>query len=137
LDRDAAARFSSRLLQFTADQDWENWTDANLLADRPRKWELSLIASSLDEPIGYAIVSSPAPTNHHLHHIAVAPGMRGKGVGEQLMRALMDQARSESCSLTLKVYASSAQAIRLYRRLGFQTLSSNDQQLLMSISPDR
>jgi ribosomal protein S18 acetylase RimI-like enzyme len=137
LDRDSAERLVARLLQFTADQDWENWTAHNVLANRPRKWELSLLASDPDEPVGYAIVSAPAPDNHHLHHIAVAPDTRGRGIGEQLMGALMSRAQSESCFLTLKVHAVNTRAIDFYCRLGFQILSSVDEQLLMSISPAR
>ena len=135
LDRDSAARLAGRLLRFTADQAWENWTADNLLADRPRKWELSLLASDREAAVGYAIVSAPTPDTHHLHHIAVAAGARGKGVGEQLMSALMSRAQSESRSVTLKVHAVNGRAIDFYRRLGFETLKSNDEQLLMSIAP--
>lgn len=132
LDRDSAERLAAALLAFSADQPWENWTADHLLSERPRKWELSLVALSDGEPAGYAILSQPEPNRHHLHRIAVPPALRSQGVGNELMRAAMEQAEFEAASLTLKVHVTNLGAIRFYERLGFTAVNTTDEQLLMA-----
>jgi ribosomal-protein-alanine N-acetyltransferase len=57
--------------------------------------------------------------------IAVDPRWRGKGVGRALMdAALADLMLSPARRMFLEVEEQNASAIRLYRRLGFATISS-------------
>lgn len=56
----------------------------------------------------------------HITTIAVAPPMRGKGLGSRLMLALVDRARSLGARhLTLEVRVSNKPAQLLYERFGF------------------
>ena len=56
----------------------------------------------------------------HVTNIAIAPDRRGNGMGERLVRALMDSARERGAvSMTLEVRQSNAAARQLYGKLGF------------------
>ncbi|WP_051228824.1 GNAT family N-acetyltransferase [Paludibacterium yongneupense] len=56
----------------------------------------------------------------HLARVIVDPHLRGQGVGERLLRAVLAQALALSvAAVTLNVYRENRVAIRLYRKLGF------------------
>ncbi len=56
----------------------------------------------------------------HLARLIVAPPLRGRGYGEELVRALLDRARVLSCErVSLNVAESNAPALALYAKLGF------------------
>lgn len=56
----------------------------------------------------------------HVTNIAVREPFRGRGLGERLMRWLMEEARSLGARrMTLEVRVSNERAQRLYRKLGF------------------
>ena len=131
LSRDYAAKHADLLLSFTVDQAWENWTVSNLLGDRPRKWDLSLVQTIDATACGYAIISEAAPAVHHLHHIAVSPSVRGRELGTLLMRSALERAAREECDLRLKVHLTNVDAIRLYERLGFAQVTSDDEYTTM------
>jgi ribosomal protein S18 acetylase RimI-like enzyme len=60
------------------------------------------------------------PSQHCIIDIAFLPEHRGKGLGEALLRDLMDEAKS--CGKTVMIYVEKFNpAMRLYRRLGFKT----------------
>src|SRR5690606_24707915 len=56
----------------------------------------------------------------HLLEIAVWTELQGKGLGKQLLTAVLDEARAEGCTLCLlEVRRSNAPACALYERAGF------------------
>ena len=57
----------------------------------------------------------------HLIRFALAPGLRGRGLGDVLVRAAVEVASSQGAAerLTLAVYAHNAPARRTYERAGF------------------
>ena len=56
-------------------------------------------------------------------NIAVRPEMQGKGIGEMLLRSLMEQGRKEGIvRFTLEVRSSNEKAIRLYEKCGFASV---------------
>jgi ribosomal protein S18 acetylase RimI-like enzyme len=57
--------------------------------------------------------------------IAVRDGMRGKGVGETLLRALIAEADRRGLHLSLDVRETNP-AMRLYKRLGFRRLRGRE-----------
>ena len=134
LSRRTASELSLKLLGFSSDQPWENWTRTELLADRPRKWSLSLVLFRSSEPVAYAVVSNPSVKVHHLHRLAVAPAERRKGLGRELIKIVQRRAASEAAEVMLKVYSSNGVAIAFYERLGFVTLDKTGDQLRMSSS---
>ena len=56
----------------------------------------------------------------HIMNIAVAPEMRGQGLGEELMRAMLQQGTQLGIIYwTLEVRVSNVAAIKLYEKVGF------------------
>jgi len=103
------------------DNDWENWTVDNLLAERPGKWELSQVARVGAVAAGYAICSRRAE-GLHLHHFIVGPAFRNGGIGIHLLEQLSRNALGCGLSaITLKVHLKNSRAIRFYERSGFKS----------------
>jgi ribosomal protein S18 acetylase RimI-like enzyme len=60
------------------------------------------------------------PTQHRIIDIAFLPEQRGKGLGEALLRDLLDEAAA--CGKAVSIHVEKMNpAMRLYRRLGFVT----------------
>lgn len=72
---------------------------------------------------GYAIGWFVAD-EFHLGNLAVASRSQGQGLGKNLLKYALDQARSKRCHLaTLEVRASNRAAISLYRGAGFKEIA--------------
>jgi RimJ/RimL family protein N-acetyltransferase len=89
--------------------------------DRPDdEWGIwvkdTLIAFDGDTPVGMANIKLD-PDEAEIFGTWVAPEARGKGVGEQLLRALIDMAGDRRITLCVAEPAHGAR--RLYERLGF------------------
>lgn len=67
--------------------------------------------------------------------IALVPEQRGRGVGERLMRDVIDEAGSRGVKTTIHVEKPSP-ARRLYERLGFVPVGEQGIHLLMERPPD-
>ncbi len=65
----------------------------------------------------------------HLIDIALAPEHRGRGLGEAILRQLMDEAAALAVPLTLQVAQDNLAAQRLYRRLGLVATSATETHL--------
>jgi ribosomal protein S18 acetylase RimI-like enzyme len=64
-----------------------------------------------------------SPEALHVIDISLLPEHRNRGIGSALLQALIAEAAEAGASLSLNV-AMSNPALRLYRRLGFRTVSS-------------
>jgi ribosomal protein S18 acetylase RimI-like enzyme len=118
------------LVALGTDQPWETWTVANLLSERPAKWELSLIATLGEQPVGYAIASARADSIH-LHHLIVGKPWRGRSIGHQLLCHLAGKAQSRGTQyLSLKVHKHNPKAIAFYCRHGFTITEEQHPELL-------
>ncbi|GLY27737.1 ribosomal protein S18-alanine N-acetyltransferase [Kineosporia sp. NBRC 101731] len=92
------------------------------LAHPETRWYV-VAESAEDELLGYAGLLAPG-AEADVQTVAVAPAAQGRGVGRQLLDAMIDQARSrEATSLLLEVRADNEQAIRLYTRRGFERIA--------------
>jgi ribosomal protein S18 acetylase RimI-like enzyme len=60
------------------------------------------------------------PSQHCIIDIAFLPEHRGRGIGNALLRDLMDEAAAAGKAVSIHVEKNNP-AMRLYRRLGFQT----------------
>ena len=60
----------------------------------------------------------------HIGNIAVRKGARGKGIGEVLLRRVLEHARAQALVLaSLEVRMSNQAAIALYEKLGFRSVA--------------
>jgi ribosomal protein S18 acetylase RimI-like enzyme len=97
-------------------------------ASRDRQAELWVAASSAGEVLGSVTFAAPGtayaevsgPDEGEFRMLAVAPGARGQGVGEALVRRCVARARELGLSgIAMSTQPSMAAAHRVYERLGF------------------
>ncbi len=100
--------------------------------------------SSGGEFLGLGQLLAKENNRIHLARIIIAPHQRGKGLGDLLCRLLIDEGlnRFGQVYFTLNVYSDNANALKLYRRLGFTPLpapsdATSDKQIVrMVLRPD-
>ncbi|MFI1924072.1 MULTISPECIES: N-acetyltransferase [unclassified Streptomyces] len=69
---------------------------------------------------GYVLATSPNDAQSWVLSLAITPGLRGKGLGRQLMTKLLGLLRTKGThSVRLSVEPRNDSAIALYRSLGF------------------
>jgi ribosomal-protein-alanine N-acetyltransferase len=79
-----------------------------------------LVALDGAEVVGYAGLCD-YPDEAFVQTIAVARDAQGRGIGRQLLQALLDEAaRRRQRRVVLEVSADNARAIELYERFGFR-----------------
>jgi ribosomal protein S18 acetylase RimI-like enzyme len=72
---------------------------------------------------GISLASIVAPRCGHVTQICVSPDARGLGVGYELLRhSLQSLAGAECRSASLTVTAANRDAVKLYERVGFDTV---------------
>jgi ribosomal protein S18 acetylase RimI-like enzyme len=88
---------------------------------QPASW--AAIHTGTGQLCGVSLTSMVAPEVGHITQICVAPGVKGKGVGYELLRrSLVTLAEAGAQSTSLTVTASNDSAVRLYERVGFDTV---------------
>ncbi|WP_369227853.1 GNAT family N-acetyltransferase [Streptomyces sp. R39] len=78
------------------------------------------------------------PTAIYLARIELHPDCQGRGIGSELIRSLLDQARLQGQELTLDVLVVNQRAKALYRRLGLHEVTrhgENNIKIRMSTKP--
>src|SRR5579864_5213809 len=107
---------------------WGRPGDAGLIAlDGPNPVGAAWyrLFSRADPGFGFVDERTPELT------IAVVPNRRGRGLGHELLTALIDQARAEGYgALSLSVERNSP-AVKLYARYGFQPVAEHDDAVTM------
>ena len=95
------------------------WSEKSVLEELSNPLSLWLTAMDGEHLAGY-VGSQTVLGETDMMNVAVNPEDRRKGIGEMLIRFLMEQLKqSGSHSLTLEVRASNTPAIELYQKLGF------------------
>ncbi|MFB2764487.1 ribosomal protein S18-alanine N-acetyltransferase [Marinobacter shengliensis] len=81
-----------------------------------------IVAEQGSELVGYCLVLMSAATRlARIYSIAVSPTVRGRGVGEQLVREAEKEAvEADRIIMRLEVREDNAGAINLYKRLGYR-----------------
>ena len=78
------------------------------------------VALADEERAGYAEIRMIAGEGQ-IYNIAIAPEFRREGIGEALLRHLIDKADADGCKLvTLEVRSGNEAAMALYKKLGFR-----------------
>jgi len=90
------------------------------------------------EPAGRLYVDrdrSRFPREIRLVDIALLPAFRGKGIGSELLRRLIEEATADQRALSIHVEWNNP-ALRLYERLGFRRIEDKGIYLLMEWTPE-
>jgi ribosomal-protein-alanine N-acetyltransferase len=112
-DSEAMARLDERCFSLP----WSRQAFHNELANPAGFY---LVAALDDEIIGYA-GQWKVIDEGHITNVAVDPSHRNKGIGELLLRQLIEISREDGIySHTLEVRVSNESAIGLYNKLGFK-----------------
>ena len=94
----------------------------------------SYIIESEDSPEGWILVAC-LPHELRLAEVMVATELRGCGIGTAAIRQVQAMADTARKPLRLSVNLTNAGAIRLYARLGFRVVESNEVQQVMEYAP--
>lgn len=86
-----------------------------------------------DDPLKTAQHETSDGLDWQLIQIQLAPEVQGRGIGEALIRRLVDEARSAGAALTLHVLHANP-ARRLYERLGFRIVAHGEHDYLMKLA---
>ena len=95
------------------------WSERSIAAELNNPLSLWLVAVDGENLAGY-VGSQSVMGEADMMNLAVSPLYRRQGVGEHLVKALVQRLRENAVScLTLEVRASNDSAIHLYDKLGF------------------
>ena len=103
---------------------WSDTTFRGEIQNTSISFPLVVVRKPGDEVVGY-IIFWHIREDVQVNNVAVHPDFRGKGIGEALMRHVIDKVRKSGATfMTLEVRASNAAAVTLYKKLGFEILGT-------------
>lgn len=119
---EAAYAFSSTLADWEGEGDTEKrWRNRLSIA------ALNMVADLDGTPAGMASGTTPQDGTAELISMWVAPFARGHGVGDALVRAVVEWARKQGATrITLAVFEGNHHAVTLYRRHQFVDVRATD-----------
>ena len=96
------------------------WSRKEIMADRPMKWDYSLLAMDKDKIIGLRLISKKGNTRHH-HMTSIDKLYRRSGVGSKMTynSALMAIEMGES-TMTVKVEDGNDMSLNFHLKFGFK-----------------
>ena len=98
------------------------WSLQSITSEIINPLSLWLVAVEDDRVLGY-IGSQSVLGEADMMNLAVSQDARGRGIGRELVRALIDRLRQNGVyRLTLEVRVSNMPAIMLYEKMGFQNI---------------
>jgi ribosomal protein S18 acetylase RimI-like enzyme len=86
------------------------------------------------EPVGRIYLERGAQ-KLHLLDIALLPAWRGRGIGQALMRELLEESDARGLPITLHVYRLDERVLRWYERLGFGVVGGSGMYYLLERRP--
>jgi len=110
-------------------RDWGRADDSGFLAENLASREpigAAWLRSLKGDDKGFGYVDQTTPELS----VAVLPGYRGSGIGTRLLAKLLEAASLDHDAVSLSVDAANP-AVRLYERLGFQTVGTTGTSLTM------
>lgn len=124
------------LMRIDTDTIGERWEKGNFLVELPGKWRCSWAAVQDGRTVAFVIASRKADSIH-VHRIAVAREVRGRGIGSVLLERVAQCAEELDMPwVTLRVAADNVGAVRFYDRLGFESQDSDLELLNLRIAAD-
>ena len=100
------------------------WTVEQFWGELAQSTRQYVVAESEGELVGYAGVYV-LPPDADVQTVAVSSRGQGRGVGRRLLEDLITRAKDAGCThLILEVRSDNAAAIGLYRRFGFEQIST-------------
>lgn len=110
---------------------------ARLMKDTTR---VTYLATQNGLPVG-VIQSVVSDGRAFIVHFAVRPDMQGRGIGAQMLTAIIRGLRSSGSTwITIEVETENTNALSLYQRCGFVTVATTDYELLelprMPVAPE-
>jgi ribosomal protein S18 acetylase RimI-like enzyme len=117
--------------------DLGRWDETRILDRFAEGWtpEQTRMICAAGARIGFIQVSESASTVHIDQLHIVAP-FRSRGIGSRLIRDVMRRARDAGKTVGLNVIRGNLRAIALYRRLGFDTATEDEEKIQMRWSPE-
>jgi len=101
---------------------WSENTFRGEIQNTPVSFPMVVVEKPGDRLVGY-IVYWHIREDVQVNNVAVHPDFRGRGVGEALMRHVIDKVRESGATfVTLEVRVSNTPAVTLYKKLGFEIL---------------
>ena len=117
--------------------DAEGWRREQFEMELPDKYRHSRLAVLEDGGAAGFVVASRKDRHVHVHRLVVGSDHRRSGIGRRLIAAVAASALEDGlATMTLKVAARNAAAIRFYERLGFAVADRGPEQLQLSASND-
>ena len=109
----------SRIEQDSFDSPWSAAEITKDVTSKDGNIYVAVIESD-GETAGYAEMRTVAG-EAQIYNIVIDKAFRGRGLGEELLRHLIDRAKESGCSMmTLEVRGGNEAAMELYRKLGFR-----------------
>ncbi len=95
------------------------WSREEITADRPMKWEYSLLAMDDDKIIGVRLITKKGDTRHH-HMTSVDKSHRRSGIGSAMMLNSATMAKNlHETFVTVKVEEGNEMSMNFHTKLGF------------------
>ena len=95
------------------------WSREEIIADRPMKWDYSLLAMEKDKIIGVRLISKKGNTRHH-HMTSIDKLYRRSGVGSKMMYRSARMAKKFGESIvTVKVEEGNDMSLNFHLKFGF------------------
>ncbi|MGB7295291.1 MAG: ribosomal protein S18-alanine N-acetyltransferase [Candidatus Aminicenantales bacterium] len=101
---------------------WHESTFRGEIQHRPISFPLVIVHTTLNRVIGYVIFWLIGE-DVQINNIAIHPDFRRMGIGEQVLRQIIERVSFRGARLiTLEVRPSNTSALALYKKLGFRLL---------------
>jgi len=101
---------------------WHESTFKGEIQHRPISYPLVIVHTTLNKVIGY-IIFWVIGEEVQINNIAVHPDFRRLGIGEQVLRQVIEQVKWGGANfVTLEVRPSNIGALILYKKIGFKML---------------
>ena len=121
-EEDLTAVRAIEVLSFT--NPWSDSTFLGEIQNTPVSFPMVVVQKPADKVVGYVIYWH-IREDVQVNNLAVHPDLRGQGIGEALMRHVIEKVRKNGATfMTLEVRLSNAAAVRLYQKLGFEILGT-------------